>query len=131
MLGLHWIAPGWRLIPVPWNLSGLLPLGLGLWVSYAAEAQFRRAKTTVSPYEMPVAFVRDGLYQFSRNPMYLGFAGILIGVALMLGSLTPTLVVPIFIALIDLGFIRMEERVMAEKFSERWRAYVQKVRRWI
>ena len=131
MLVLHWILPGIQLIPVPWNLGGLLLLGVGLWLSYAAEAQFRRARTPVSPLDKPCILIRDGMYQFSRNPMYLGFVGILVGVALLLGSLSAFLVIPGFFALMDLKFIRMEEAVLAERFPGEWHTYVQKVRRWI
>ena len=131
MLVLHWILPSIQLIPIPWNLGGLLLLGFGLWLSCAAEAQFRRARTPVSPLEKPGTLIRDGLYQFSRNPMYLGFVGLLVGVALLLGSLSAFLVIPGFVALMDLKFIRMEEAVLAESFPGEWHTYVQKVPRWI
>jgi protein-S-isoprenylcysteine O-methyltransferase Ste14 len=41
------------------------------------------------------------VFRLSRNPMYLGFALVLMGVAILLGSLTPWFIVPIFILLID------------------------------
>lgn len=131
MLGLDWIFPGIHVVTIPWNLLGLLFLGVGVWVAYAAEAQFHRAKTAVNPYEEPTILVRDGMYKFSRNPMYLGFAGVLLGVAFLLGSLTPFLVIPGFVALIHKLFIQTEERILEKIYQNEWQDYVQKVRRWI
>jgi len=118
-------------VPAPWNLSGILLVVVGIWISYEAEAQFRRLKTTVKPFKNPTTLVTDGMFHFSRNPMYLGFAGILMGVAVMLGSLPSFLVVPVFIVLIDIKFIRVEERLLSQAFKQEWTDYAQKVRRWL
>lgn len=131
MVTLHWIIPLGSVLPIPWNLSGILLVAGGIWVSYVAEALFRRVKTTVKPFEIPSTLVTDGMFRFSRNPMYLGFAAILMGVAILLGSLAPFLVVPIFIALVDIRFIRIEERVLSQTFHQEWTDYAKKVRRWI
>ena len=111
MLGLYVIYPAVKFIPTPWNLLGLLLLGFGIWISYAAEAQFHRVKTTVQPYDEPTTLVTDGAFVLSRNPMYLGFASILLGVAILLRSLTPFLVIPVFVALINVKFIRTDNIV--------------------
>jgi protein-S-isoprenylcysteine O-methyltransferase Ste14 len=131
MLGLYFICPGVNFIPIPWNLLGLLLLGTGVWISYAAEARFHRANITVQPFDEPTTLVTDGTYTLSRNPMYLGFASILLGVAILLRSLTPFLVIPVYLALIDIKFIRFEEQMLAKTFGRDWQEYVKKVRRWI
>jgi protein-S-isoprenylcysteine O-methyltransferase Ste14 len=63
--------------------------------------------------------------------MYLGFVLVLIGVASLLGSLTPWVIVPIFNILMEIVFIRVEERMMAQKFGLTWLDYKKKVRRWL
>jgi protein-S-isoprenylcysteine O-methyltransferase Ste14 len=131
MVAFHWISPFGPVVPAPWNLSGCLLIVAGIWINLKADAQFHRLNTTVKPFEKPTALVQDGVFRFSRNPMYLGFAGILLGVALLLGSLAPFLVVPIFIALIDVKFIQLEERVLSQTFGQEWTDYAQKVRRWL
>ncbi len=131
MLGLHFIYPAIKFIPKPWNLLGLLLLGMGAGINYIADAQFHRGCTTVKPFDESATLVTDGMFKFSRNPMYLGFVSILLGVAIFLGSLTPFLVIPVFIVLIDVVFIRVEEQMLGQTFHQEWTNYVQKVRRWL
>lgn len=131
MVALNWFTPLGSVVPAPWNLSGCLLIAVGIWINIKADAQFRRLNTTVKPFEKPTALVRDGMFRFSRNPMYLGFAGILLGVAVLLESLAPFLVVLAFIALIDIKFIQVEERTLSQTFGREWTDYAQKVRRWL
>jgi protein-S-isoprenylcysteine O-methyltransferase Ste14 len=63
--------------------------------------------------------------------MYLGFVLILVGVAIVLGSLAPFVVIPIFAILMDVVFIQVEERMLEQKFGSAWLEYTRKVRRWI
>jgi steroid 5-alpha reductase family enzyme len=92
---------------------------------------FRDAKTTVRPFQESAALVTDGAYRISRHPMYLGFVLILLGPAVLLGSLTPFFVVPIFAVVMDRVFIVVEERMLAEEFGQAWLSYKAKVRRWV
>lgn len=131
MLGLHFLFPGIRLISLPWNLIGLLPLGAGVALNLIADAAFKTAGTTVKPFQESTALLTSGVFQISRHPMYLGFVLIIIGVALLLGSLTPWFIIPIFIVLMEVVFIQEEERMLAEKFGQAWLEYKNKARRWI
>jgi protein-S-isoprenylcysteine O-methyltransferase Ste14 len=56
---------------------------------------------------------------------------LLMGLALVLGSLTPWFVLPVFIALIQYEFILMEERKMAGEFGAQYAEYRRRVRRWL
>ncbi len=131
MIALHFVLPITKVIPSPWNMIGVIFLLVGIDVALIAEGLFRRYKTTVRPFEVSSVLVTDGLYRISRNPMYLGFMLALIGVAILLGSLTPMLVIPIFLVLIEMNFIRTEERMLAEKFGQDWLDYTTRVGRWI
>jgi protein-S-isoprenylcysteine O-methyltransferase Ste14 len=131
MLVLHFIFPAIKLISLPLNLLGLIPLILGVALNLIADGAFRRAGTTVKPFQESAALLTDGVYSLSRHPMYFGFTLILIGVAILLGSLTPWVIIPIFAVLIEVVFIQIEERMLGEKFGPAWLAYKKKVRRWI
>ena len=74
-----------------WNLLGLLPLGVGVLLNLNADQVFHQLPTTVKPFARSSTLVTQGVYQFSRNLMYLGFALILLGIAILLRSLVPYL----------------------------------------
>ncbi|MGD8933335.1 MAG: isoprenylcysteine carboxylmethyltransferase family protein, partial [Gammaproteobacteria bacterium] len=72
-----------------------------------------------------------GVYRLSRHPMYLGMIFILTGVALLLGSLSPYIIIPIFAFLMDSTFISTEESMLDTRFDDEWRKYKSTVRRWL
>ena len=131
MLIIHFTFPITQFIPLPWNLFGLIPLVLGIGFNLIADSAFHKAGTTVKPFLESNALLTDGVYGISRHPMYLGFVLVLIGAASLLGSLTSWVIVPIFIILMEIVFIRIEERMMAQKYELTWLDYKKKVRRWL
>jgi protein-S-isoprenylcysteine O-methyltransferase Ste14 len=63
--------------------------------------------------------------------MYLGMVLIAVGLALLLGTLTPVAVCVAFPIVLYYRFIRMEEQTLADKFGTEWQAYKARVRRWV
>lgn len=134
-------------------ISGLLmwlavrpiaPLGGRLWltllvvlagaaVCLAGVASFRRARTTVNPLkpESASSLVVAGIYRHTRNPMYLGFAIILLGWCVFLGSALAVLGVAAFVLYIGRFQIRPEERALRELFGAEFEAFCGRVRRWV
>jgi protein-S-isoprenylcysteine O-methyltransferase Ste14 len=88
-------------------------------------------KTTVKPLEESTALITDGVFRFSRHPMYLGFVFILLGIASLMGSLTPYVIVIGFAVFMQIVFIRFEEKKLEETFGEAWLRYKRNVRLWI
>ena len=74
------------------------------------------------------ALIQEGVFGWSRNPMYLGFVGILLGVATLLRSLSSFLVVVSFAILLDRVYIQVEERMLQAQFGDEWRRYWASVR---
>jgi protein-S-isoprenylcysteine O-methyltransferase Ste14 len=131
MIVLHFLLSVARIIPLPWGLFGLIPLATGIVLNLLADRAFHQADTTVKPFQESTALITDGVFRISRHPMYLGFMLILVGVAILLGSLAPWVIIPIFAVLMEVIFIRVEEHMLAEKFGSAWLTYKEKVRRWI
>jgi len=131
MIGLHLLLPVRQLISAPYRFLGLIPLAAGLVAVLSVAARFKRAGTTIKPFEPSSTLVDQGLYRFTRNPIYLGMVCGLVGVGVLAGSVTPFLVVPAFACLIDRRFIRVEETMLEQTFGSRYTAYKARVRRWL
>ncbi len=106
----------------------LLVLG-GVVISAVARRQFDRIGSNVHTFREPGQLVTDGLFRLTRNPMYLGFASIALGVARWIQSLSALLLALAFFVLTDLWYVRFEERAMCSKYGEAYRSYQRRVRR--
>jgi len=131
MAALRVIVPWRLLIPLPWALAGVVPLGVGVALNLVADAQLKRHGTTVKPFEESSALVTTGAYGICRHPMYLGATFILLGLGVILGCATPFVVIPVFVALIETRFVRVEEQMMEDRFGDAWRDYKARVGRWL
>lgn len=114
----------------------VLPVGFvlaGALTCLAGVASFRRARTTVNPMkpDSTAALVVSGIYDYSRNPMYLGFLLILLGWALFWSNGPALLLLPAFVLYMSRFQIRPEERVLAARFTHDYKAYLARVRRWL
>ncbi len=128
---LHFLLPIIKFIYFPWNLIGTIPLLIGIAFNLVADWIFKKINTTVKPYEESTGLVTDGPFRISRHPMYLGMVLILLGLSILLGSLTPFIVAAIFAVIMETVFIKIEERMMEETFGLKYLEYKQKVRKWI
>jgi protein-S-isoprenylcysteine O-methyltransferase Ste14 len=131
MLILNFLIPIYTLNLAPWNLVGILPLVIGVLLNLLADGALHKRGTTVKPFQESTALITDSVYGISRNPMYLGFVLVLIGVAILLRALSAWIVIPIFIIFVEVIFIIEEEKMLAEKFGPTWIEYRKKVRQWI
>lgn len=127
----HRYLPIVLLLETPHRYAGALPVVVGIAITATAAGAFRRAGTPVVPFERSTALVTGGLYRFTRNPMYLGMTLLLVGVAMLWGSLGAFLPIPLFVAVVTVRFIRGEERFLEDLFGDDYRAYKRRVRRWI
>jgi protein-S-isoprenylcysteine O-methyltransferase Ste14 len=119
--------PAWTLMLAPVLLCGgvLVALG-GIW-------QFGRAQTTVDPTHPDKAsqLVCAGIYQYTRNPMYVGMALVLSAGVLKSGLLLSVLSLPLFVWYMTRFQIKPEEQALEGIFAEEFIQYKQKVRRWL
>ncbi|MDP9528744.1 methyltransferase family protein [Pseudomonas protegens] len=123
-------------LDLAWGTRLLLALpliGAGLLFVLAGGISFRRARTTVNPLkpEAASALVTSGIYRFTRNPMYVGFALWLLAWGLYLASPLVLLGVLGFVLYMNRLQIAPEERALGRLFGADFAAYRQRVRRWL
>lgn len=128
---VHFIIPVVKFIPYPWNLIGIILIIIGSFLNLVADKKFKDLNTTVKPYENSAALITDSVFGLTRHPMYLGMVLILLGISMFLGSLTPFLITGVFVVLMEIIFIRVEEDMLEEQFGTEYLEYKQRVRKWI
>lgn len=131
MMVLAVLTPGLRVLQVPVTWLGIVPLVSGLLLIFISAGLFRRRHTTLNPFGESSALVQDGLYRYSRNPMYLGMLLVLAGTALWFGHVLSFAVLPVFVAVVSRQNIRHEEQALETHFGDEYRSYRQRVRRWL
>jgi protein-S-isoprenylcysteine O-methyltransferase Ste14 len=129
-LVLHFILPEER--SVGWyQVIGLIVVVAGFGLSSFARAIFQARETTANPYGKPTALVVQPPYTWTRNPMYLGLATALIGLAIFFASIAMLLAPAVFFVVIDRMVIPQEEEKMEQLFGKDYVDYKNRVRRWI
>jgi len=105
----------------------------GLALNLLPKLQFKRAGTTVNPLTPGRAsqLVTQGVYAYTRNPMYLGQACLLLSWCLWLQHALAPLSVVMFMAYITRFQILPEERMLAQKFPAEFALLCQRTRRWL
>jgi protein-S-isoprenylcysteine O-methyltransferase Ste14 len=131
MVALHLLLPIARLVRWPWSLTGIIAIVAGIGLAVVAERRFKRAGTAARPFAPSTALVEDGPFRYTRNPMYVGILLVLAGLFILLGTLSPLLVIPPFFWLIRTRFVVPEEAHMERHFGERYLDYKRRVRRWL
>ncbi|MEM9420314.1 MAG: isoprenylcysteine carboxylmethyltransferase family protein [Planctomycetota bacterium] len=123
--------PGAIWFTMPWKMLGWGPIVLGSLLCAAGAGHFAKRRTTIMPRRESRVLVTDGAYAFTRNPMYLGMVFILAGNCLIAGSATVWLVPLVFVWVVDRCLIRLEERMLEQRFGEDFVDYRKRVRRWV
>lgn len=142
----------WADVPVPEpHVAGLLVGGgLHAQVPVNATANQRLARTVGWPLigigllligwavqsigdqggHHPTGLATSGPYAFSRNPMYVGWTALYLGLAFVLNTAWLFVVFPGVVATCH-RVVRREERALEREFGNEYRAYRRTVRRYL
>jgi len=110
-----------------WGVPVIL-LAVGLFVS--AVRTFKTAGTPVPGNQPTTTIVRRGPYRFSRNPIYLAFSLLQLGIAFWVNSLWLVITLLAAVAVMSLVVIPKEERYLSARFPSEYPPYKTSVRRW-
>ena len=105
----------------------------GLIIILSAIILFKKYQTTISPLNPSnsAKLITDGIYKFSRNPMYLGLSLMLLGISIILNLTGGFFLIPLFILYLNIFQIIPEENAMVDLFKNEFLEYKKNVRRWI
>ncbi len=130
-LALEWFVPtSFVHDAFRWTLGALI-FAAGIALNVSGFVTQKWAGTDSIPFNPTTRIVAHGLYRFSRNPMYIGFALWTLGLAILVNSAWKLLAVPIGLVLVDRIIITREERYLERKFGEEYLHYRRHVRRWL
>jgi protein-S-isoprenylcysteine O-methyltransferase Ste14 len=118
-------------LPKPARSLGFPLIVVGLVLGGAAFKAQHQAGTPVDPHQPTRALVKSGPYRITRNPIYLSFAFLISGAALIMNTFWTLPLVPGVLAILDRGMVRREEDYLEEKFGEDYAEYKHKVPRWL
>ncbi len=115
------------------NQISLFFLISGFIIILISFLRFKKEKTTIDPIKIEKAssLVTNGIFKYSRNPMYLGMLLILISVSIKFNFYGGLLVVGSFVYFITYFQILPEEKAMLKLFGKDFINYKNKTRRWV
>lgn len=132
-IALHFVAPVslaqgiLRLILVP---VGIVLIIIGIGIIVLARRELAHFHQPTDPGHPTSKVVNTGVFALSRNPLYLGGVIVLLGLALAFNMLWALIALLLSIILCLYVLIIPEERYLAAKFGEAYKAYTASVRRW-
>ena len=115
------------------TLLGYITIVAGLIIIFVAAKQFKAANTTINPTKPETAsvLVSNGVFSYSRNPMYFGMLIIIIGFSIIHNLIAIIVFMPLWIIYMINFQIIPEEEAMKILFKEEFLNYSKKTRRWI
>ena len=115
------------------SILGIAIFISGLMILFSAVSLFKEKETTVNPMspEKASSLVVDGVFKYTRNPMYLGLLIFQIGLGMSLKFIHITLFSIFTFFVFDYFVIRREEKYLEKKFKNEYLVYKNKVRRWL
>ncbi len=113
------------------SYAGVALVVVGLVVIGVAGVSFHRAKTHIEPWKPTTHVISQGIFAYSRNPIYVAFAVMQIGIGLWLSNAWTVLTVTVSVILVYYIAIRNEEKYLEGKFGDQYLKYKRDVRRWL
>ncbi len=128
---IHFIFPIYFLPRPISSISGIAAIFVAVVIAFSAINTMRRASTAVNPSLPTTAIVSDGIFGFSRKPIYLSFTLLYCGIALLFNALWAILLLLPLLVIVQIGVIQREEVYLESKFGDEYLSYKVRVRRWL
>jgi protein-S-isoprenylcysteine O-methyltransferase Ste14 len=103
----------------------------GLRLAVVARVLFTRTGQDPAPWRPSPELLVQGIYRYTRNPMYIGLTLFQLGLGIALGNGWIAALSPVGLALVHFIAVLPEEAYLTEKFGESYRDYKRAVRRYL
>ena len=113
------------------NYIGVAVAMLGIFMAILVSRSFKRSETNIEPWKPTTKIISTGIYAYSRNPIYVGFCLVPVGIGIFLNSFWILISFIASAVLVYYVAISKEEAYIEEKFGEEYLHYKSKVRRWL
>lgn len=120
-----------------WRHPGLRATGVGSIVvgsaiiAHCTWTFARIGRGSTIPTDPPRLLVIRGLYHYSRNPIYVGDAAVILGIAFLNGGLAPLLYVGLYVVAMEALIVLREEPGLKKRFGSDYERYCSEVPRWL
>ncbi|PHQ71358.1 MAG: isoprenylcysteine carboxyl methyltransferase [Sneathiella sp.] len=111
-------------------IGGCLTLVSFIFLVMSAR-KHKTAGSNVEPWKPTTAIITDGVYKYSRNPIYVAMAAAYVGIAIAASSFLAIVLLPFCLYVIRQFVIAKEETYLEDKFGDEYVSYKAKVRRWL
>ncbi len=112
-------------------LAGIALCSIGLIIGLVGVREFHRHSTPISPFKSASTLVMSGVFRFTRNPMYLGFVILTIGIAVAINALALLAATVLEAVLLQVAVINPEEQFLVAAFGSDFEDYRCRTRRWL
>ena len=120
----------WNIMPSGARFTGFCIAGIGDIFFLISVTYMKDSWRAGIPEKDNTKLVTDGIYKFSRNPAFVGFDFMYIGILLMFFNIGTLLFSLFSIVMLHLQILQ-EEKYMAKTFGEEYLEYKKKVFRYI
>jgi protein-S-isoprenylcysteine O-methyltransferase Ste14 len=110
---------------------GALLMMMGVMLAVWGRRTMTNAGTNINPKQPATFLVVTGPFRYSRNPLYLALTLAYSGLALLINTLWPLILLIILLPMVHWGIVRREERYLERKFGEIYLRYCAVTRRWL
>jgi protein-S-isoprenylcysteine O-methyltransferase Ste14 len=132
-VALQWLFPKGVLsmVSVPWRMAlGVIVIFAGVVLAAMGRRILMRLGTNVSPLRSTTALATEGIFGWTRNPLYSGGVLAVLGIALVFALDWLVLLILPSLVILHFGVVRREERYLEQKFGDRYRLYKLHVSRY-
>jgi protein-S-isoprenylcysteine O-methyltransferase Ste14 len=115
----------------PVKIAGIILLVIALFFLVRSLRQFLKSKNTLVTIKPSTTLESSGIYNITRNPMYVGLAIVYLGITCLVGNWWNIILFPLLLLVVQEYIIKSEEKYLERRYGQGYLDYKLRVRRWL